>query len=103
MHPPRQGLDEFAASLSAADLFIAGSTGPLHVAGCLDIPTAGFYPAKRSSTPLRWQTCNRADHRLAFCPPPAAGEQDMSRLDVESAAQNIASLLVSSTSREPLS
>lgn len=47
-------------------MLIAGSTGPLHIAGCLDIATAGFYPAKRSATPLRWQTCNRAEKRLAF-------------------------------------
>ncbi|MFO8045188.1 MAG: glycosyltransferase family 9 protein, partial [Halomonas sp.] len=79
--PIREGLADFARSLSAADLFIAGSTGPLHIAGCLDIATAGFYPARRSATPLRWQTCNRAEHRLAFCPPESAGEQDMTRID----------------------
>ncbi|SEL24386.1 ADP-heptose:LPS heptosyltransferase [Halomonas daqiaonensis] len=88
--PPRHGLDDFALSLSAADLFIAGSTGPLHIAGCLDRPTAGFYPARRSATPLRWQTCNAEAHRLAFCPPPGAGERDMDSIDIEAAAGRIA-------------
>ncbi len=91
--PPRAGLDDFARTLAAADLFIAGSTGPLHIAGCLDIATAGFYPARRSATPLRWQTCNRAEHRLAFCPPEGAGEQDMATIDIPAAAEAISDLL----------
>ncbi|WP_372614142.1 glycosyltransferase family 9 protein [Halomonas sp.] len=98
--PPRQGVDDFALSLAAADLFIAGSTGPLHIAGCLDLPTAGFYPSRRSSTPLRWQTCNSAAHRLAFCPPAEAGERDMSRVDLEDAARAIARHLHSLTNNE---
>lgn len=89
--PPRAGLAAFARSLAAADLLIAGSTGPLHVAGCLDVPTAGFYPAKRSATPLRWQTCNREAHRLAFSPPSGHdSETDMTRIDIPAAAARIA-------------
>ncbi|QTF92754.1 glycosyltransferase family 9 protein [Halomonas sp. BM-2019] len=91
--PPRAGLDDFAHTLAAADLFVAGSTGPLHIAGCLDIATAGFYPAHRSATPLRWQTCNRAGHRLAFCPPEGAGEQEMTSIDLDAAAAAISDLL----------
>lgn len=98
--PPRGGLDDFAITLSAADLFIAGSTGPLHIAGCLDIPTAGFYPARRSATPLRWQTCNRAEHRLAFCPPEGSSEHDMDSIDIDDAATHIVHLLMSLTHQE---
>jgi ADP-heptose:LPS heptosyltransferase len=93
--PPRAGLADFATSLAAADLFVAGSTGPLHIAGCLDIATAGFYPARRSATPLRWQTCNRAERRLAFCPPAPANEQDMASIDLGAAAEAIADLFKS--------
>lgn len=91
--PPRQGLGEFATSLAAADLFIAGSTGPLHIAGCLDLATAGFYPSRRSATPLRWQTCNAEGHRLAFCPPAEAAQQDMASIDIQAAAETISALL----------
>ncbi|WP_404299368.1 glycosyltransferase family 9 protein [Halomonas sp.] len=98
--PTREGLADFARSLSAADLFIAGSTGPLHIAGCLDVATAGFYPARRSATPLRWQTCNRAQHRLAFCPPEGAGEQDMTSIDIAAAADRITGFLISHNRRE---
>ncbi|WP_416138662.1 glycosyltransferase family 9 protein [Halomonas sp. HK25] len=98
--PSREGLADFARSLAAADLFIAGSTGPLHIAGCLDIATAGFYPARRSATPLRWQTCNGTEHRLAFCPPESAGEQDMASIDIAVAAGQIATFLTSHNCRE---
>lgn len=87
--PPRPGLEAFALTLTAADLFIAGSTGPLHIAGCLDLPAVGFYPAKRSATPLRWETCNRAEHRLAFSPDPGSAT-DMQRIDLTRAAADIA-------------
>ncbi|QJQ95578.1 MULTISPECIES: glycosyltransferase family 9 protein [Halomonadaceae] len=91
--PPREGLEDFALTLAAADMLIAGSTGPLHMAGCLNLPTAGFYPAKRSSTPLRWETCNAEDRRLAFSPP-SDSESDMSRIDLTQAAQQISALVV---------
>ncbi|MFY0991652.1 glycosyltransferase family 9 protein [Halomonas sp. C05BenzN] len=91
--PPRKGIDDFALSLAAADLFVAGSTGPLHIAGCLNLPTAGFYPARRSATPLRWQTCNAADRRLAFCPPAGAEERDMTSIDLDKSSEAISALL----------
>lgn len=92
--PPRNDLADFALTLSAADLFIAGSTGPLHIAGCLNVATAGFYPARRSSTQLRWQTCNDAERRLAFSPPSGSGsETDMSRVDLARAAAEISALV----------
>ncbi len=99
--PARDGLGDFALSLAAADLFIAGSTGPLHIAGCLNRATAGFYPARRSATPLRWQTCNDATRRLAFRPPAEAGETDMHAIDLEAAAEQIARRLASSPTSEP--
>ncbi|MCE9662159.1 glycosyltransferase family 9 protein [Halomonas sp. M5N1S17] len=91
--PPRKGLGDFAMALAAADLFIAGSTGPLHIAGCLDRPTAGFYPARRSATPLRWQTCNSESRRLAFSPPTGAAESDMATIDLDAAASAISDLV----------
>ena len=91
--PATTSVDAFALQLSGVDMLIAGSTGPLHIAGCLNIATAGFYPAKRSATPLRWQTCNSAEKRLAFSPPASAGQQDMAAIDIDAAAQQISALL----------
>lgn len=92
--PGTTSLDTFALQLAGADMLIAGSTGPLHIAGCLNIATAGFYPAKRSATPLRWQTCNSAEKRLAFSPPTSASQQDMSAIDIDTAAHDIVKFLL---------
>jgi len=85
----REGLRRFAQHIQFADLFISGSTGPLHIAGALDRPTAAFYTRRRSATSLRWQTMNRPEHRLAFSPPESAAEEDMSAVDVAAAAAAI--------------
>lgn len=61
-----KGLIEFSKLLLLADIFISGSTGTLHIAGALNIPTVAFYPARKSATALRWQTLNAPQHRLAF-------------------------------------
>ena len=53
-------------NISVCDVFISGSTGPLHIAGALNKKTVGFYPSKISSTSLRWQTINDFSRRLDF-------------------------------------
>ena len=83
------GLVAFAKRLQFAALFISGSTGPLHIAGALNRPTAAFYPRRRSSTALRWQTVNEPDKRLAFMPPETAEESDMAAIDLEKATIGI--------------
>jgi len=90
----KQGLVDFAKHLAFADLFISGSTGPLHLAAALDRPTAAFYPRRRSSTALRWQTVNAQDKRLAFMPPETAEESDMGSIDVSAAAALITKKLL---------
>ena len=53
-------------NISICDVFMAGSTGPLHLAGALNKKTIGFYPKKKSSTSLRWQTINNFENKLSF-------------------------------------
>jgi ADP-heptose:LPS heptosyltransferase len=86
----QEGLKRFAQHIQFADVFISGSTGPLHIAGALNTPTAAFYPRRRSATSLRWQTLNTPDKRLAFSPPEGADESDMSKINVAEVAQKIA-------------
>ncbi len=85
LYDKNEGLVDFSRSIACADLFIAGSTGPLHMAAAIDVPTVGFFPAKRSSTPLRWQPLNSQGRHIAFCPPQAGHKDtqaDMSRIDI---------------------
>lgn len=86
VHESTQGLGVFVEVLATAALFIGGSTGPLHLAGALDVPTAGFYPRRTTSSATRWQTLNSPGRRLAFMPPVEAGERDMSAIDIDEAA-----------------
>jgi ADP-heptose:LPS heptosyltransferase len=83
------GLRAFAEHIAFADIFISGSTGPLHIAGALNTPTAAFYTRRRSATSLRWQTLNSPDKRLTFEPPKDADECDMGRIDIGYAADEI--------------
>jgi ADP-heptose:LPS heptosyltransferase len=80
---------KFAMHVQFCDVFISGSTGPLHIAGAMNCRTAAFYPRRRSSTGLRWQTINEADRRLAFEPPIGCDENDMRAIDMLSAAAEI--------------
>lgn len=85
----RDGLPAFAKHIAFADLFISGSTGPLHIAGALNCRTAAFYTRRRSATALRWQTCNSDERRLAFSTASDAAAEDMSSIDIEAAAHTI--------------
>ncbi|MGH8161500.1 MAG: glycosyltransferase family 9 protein [Gammaproteobacteria bacterium] len=84
LYRSESGLVAYARHVAAAALFVAGSTGPLHVAGALDVPTVAFYPRRRSATALRWQTLNSEGRRLAWMPPEAAGENDFAAIDSDS-------------------
>jgi len=84
-----QGIVTFSRFIAMCDLFISGSTGPLHIAGALNVPTAAFYPARKPATALRWQTLNQADRRIVFSPEQYSGKDDMKTIDTENCAQQI--------------
>lgn len=85
----KEGLRKFAEHIQCAALFISGSTGPLHIAGALDVPTAAFYPRRRSATALRWQTLNRPENRLSFSPGKIDRQERTLNIDVDEAARFI--------------
>jgi ADP-heptose:LPS heptosyltransferase len=84
-----EGLRAFAELLANADVFVASSTGPLHIAGALDRPSAGFYERRSTRGPLRWQTLNSPDRLLSFTPPPGADERDVQATNIDSAVSQI--------------
>lgn len=90
-----EGLVNFSKFINICDLFISGSTGPLHIAGVLNTRTAAFYPARQSATPLRWQTLNSFDRRLAFSPKEYTGSNDMKQINLQLSAKLIIDKLLS--------
>ncbi|WMC10341.1 glycosyltransferase family 9 protein [Oceanimonas pelagia] len=82
-------LPDFCRLLACGQLFVAGSTGPLHIAAALDVPTVGFFPLRRSATPLRWRPLNSEGRHLAFHPPAGAEAEDMSSVNVAAVADKV--------------
>jgi len=66
VHKSTSGIIDFCKFINSCDLFISGSTGPLHIAGALDVCTTAFYPLKKSASPVRWETLNSSQRRLAI-------------------------------------
>ena len=95
VYPSIKGLVNFSKIIQLCDLFISASTGPLHIAGALNRPTAAFYQRRRSATPLRWQTLNTEDKRLAFTPPEDEHESDLQKIDIRAAADKIIEKFIS--------
>lgn len=87
------GLETFARFISICDLFISGSTGPLHVAGALNVPTTAFYPARRSATALRWMTLNEENRRIAFSPDRYNKAATQLDIDIDRCAEEVSCFL----------
>ncbi|HTB23501.1 MAG TPA: glycosyltransferase family 9 protein [bacterium] len=91
-------LAPFAALLGLADLFVAGSTGPLHLAAAQGTPVLGLYPPLRAMSPLRWGP--RGSRRAVLSPaglgfriPPTPGANFLERISVDEAVAASAFLL----------
>ncbi|WDU54195.1 glycosyltransferase family 9 protein [Taylorella equigenitalis] len=76
------GLVDFVHIISTTSVFIAGSTGPLHIAGLLNIPNIGFFPNFKSSNALRWTVCSSEPNRLSISLSSEQGN-DFSKLNID--------------------
>jgi lipopolysaccharide heptosyltransferase II len=62
-------LKEFGAFIQTAKLFVANSTGPLHIAAAVGTPIVGFFAPVRVMSPKRWGPLT--DKKVIFVPDPA--------------------------------
>lgn len=91
---PIKDIGEFSRSLVAADMMIAGSTGPLHAASLHNIATVGFYPYQSRNDKIRWQTLSDDWKRLSFSPPKGkATGANLALIDTETAGIEAAKLM----------
>ncbi len=88
-----EGLVSFSQFLACSDLFISGSTGPLHIAGALNVKTVAFYSARQSATALRWDTLNDTDKKLAFSPEHFDKSATFLDIDISECSKKISSFL----------
>jgi ADP-heptose:LPS heptosyltransferase len=81
--------------INTCDLFISGSTGPLHIAGALNINTAAFYPSRLSATSLRWKTINTPAKQISFSAPSHLKQNNMEQINIHNCAEAISQMLKS--------
>ncbi len=62
-------LKEFAAFIHTAKVFVANSTGPLHLAAAIGVPVVAFYPPVPVMSPTRWGPMT--DKKAIFVPDPS--------------------------------
>jgi len=88
LRPGSKSIRELAALLACADLVVSNSTGPLHMAVALGIPTLSVYPGVGTARPSRWgpyPAYPEGDpvHRVFIAPTNARGEPDMAAVSVD--------------------
>jgi len=57
---------EFCAFLQACTLFVSTSTGPMHLAGAVNIQTLSFFGASAFASSKRWEPLNAQDRQSNF-------------------------------------
>ncbi len=60
-------LSELIALINLSDIFVANSTGPIHIAAALNKYTIGFYPKILACSPKRWGPYSNKS--IIFSPP----------------------------------
>jgi len=79
---------EFAVFISMSKLFISNSTGPLHLAVALGIPTISFYGKEKTISPIRWGPYSDKNLHRVF-----TTKHDFSDLTMEEVYQELEKLL----------
>lgn len=79
---------QLAGVLAAAGVVVANSTGPLHMAVALGVPTVSIYPGSGTGQPRRWgpyPAYPEGDpaHAVLVAPAGADGSADMARVAVD--------------------
>lgn len=90
-------LRTLAAVLSQAELMIANSTGPLHLAVAVGTRTVGLYPSRKAMSPRRWGPLGARDLVIqpegVECRCPSGQCTCMKMIKAETVAQNVMELL----------
>jgi ADP-heptose:LPS heptosyltransferase len=68
--PAEPTLAQLAAWATLAGCFVAGSTGPLHLAGALGVPTVGLFPCVKDCFPQQWGPLGEQAINLVAPTPP---------------------------------
>jgi ADP-heptose:LPS heptosyltransferase len=81
----KMSLDELIAFIGAADVLVAASTGPLHIAAACGIQAIGLYADRRPIHPGRWAPLGPKAVAITYDKPILKGEEDASIVKIEPA------------------
>jgi ADP-heptose:LPS heptosyltransferase len=84
-------LPQLAALIASARVFVSGSTGPMHLAAGMRVPTVSFFPPGPVIGPGRWRPLG--NRQVILLPPPKNNGWDMNDIPVEDALQAVKRLL----------
>lgn len=106
--PSTLGLKTLAAVLERADVFVANSTGPLHIAAATGVPVVAFYPPIAQCSSRRWGPLSEKkvifEPSASDCPVCRGGEcrgnDCMDLITVESVLEAVEKLLAQSRRKE---
>lgn len=62
-------LIDFCRLLANFELLVSTSTGPMHLAGAVNIKTLSFFGSNLFASPKRWATVSDAENQSNFCVP----------------------------------
>jgi len=65
----KMSLMEFCKFLSGLDIFVSTSTGPMHLAGAVNIKTVSFFGGSLFSSPKRWASVSEQTNQHNFVVP----------------------------------
>lgn len=70
----KMSLMEFCKFLSSCELFVSTSTGPMHLAGAVNIKTLSFFGDSLFASAKRWATIGDEEKQNNFCVPKEYGQ-----------------------------
>ena len=75
MYESQGSVYDFALLLSGFSLFVSTSTGPMHLAAGVNIPTLSFFGVNKVASPARWASVNQRDYQNNFTLPEDYSEE----------------------------
>ncbi|MFA7092251.1 MAG: glycosyltransferase family 9 protein [Arcobacteraceae bacterium] len=77
----KMSLNEFCTFLSGCELFISTSTGPMHLAGAVNIKTLSFFGDTLFASAKRWGTMSAEENQNNFCVPQNYGAEIYEKIE----------------------
>lgn len=83
MYKSQGSVYDFALLLSGFTLFVSTSTGPMHLAAGVNIPTLSFFGDIKVASPARWSSVNQPDYQNNFTLSGGYSEEEYAEIETK--------------------